>query len=48
MNHDIVDVISKIVIAAMGPTGPGKSSFVNNLSQDESIKVGHSLHSGES
>ena len=38
----------KIVIAVMGPTGSGKSSFIQNLTQDKTIKVGHGLESSQS
>ncbi|KAJ9496628.1 hypothetical protein H2202_008001 [Exophiala xenobiotica] len=34
-----------VVIAVMGPTGSGKSSFIRNLTQDETIEVGHDLSS---
>ncbi|KAK5200137.1 hypothetical protein LTR99_004935 [Exophiala xenobiotica] len=34
-----------VVIAVMGPTGTGKSSFIRNLTQNKSIKVGHDLSS---
>jgi hypothetical protein len=35
------------VIAVMGPTGAGKSTFIQKASGEEHIIVGHSLYSGE-
>jgi putative ribosome biogenesis GTPase RsgA len=35
-----------VVVAVMGLTGVGKSSFVKNVTGREDIKVGHSLDSG--
>lgn len=37
----------KITIAVMGPTGSGKSSFIRNLTKNQSIEVGHGLHSSK-
>jgi ABC-type hemin transport system ATPase subunit len=37
-----------IVIAVMGMTGAGKSSFISRVTGDESVKVGNKLHSGKS
>jgi len=35
-----------VVIAVMGPTGAGKSSFVRAATGDNSVDVGHTLQSG--
>ena len=35
------------VIAVMGVTGAGKSTFVNFATRDSSAKIGHSLQSGK-
>jgi ABC-type hemin transport system ATPase subunit len=35
-----------VVIAVMGPTGAGKSYFVQAATGDNSIEVGHTLQSG--
>lgn len=35
------------LIAVMGVTGTGKSSFIRLVTGDESIKVGETLESGE-
>jgi len=34
-----------VMVAIMGPTGTGKSSFINLLTNDENIRVGHSTES---
>jgi ABC-type proline/glycine betaine transport system ATPase subunit len=36
-----------IVIAVMGMTGAGKSSFIRRITRDQSIRVGDTLHSGK-
>lgn len=36
------------VVAVMGPTGAGKSTFVHAVTGDKSIQVGHGLASGQS
>lgn len=33
------------IIAIMGPTGTGKSSFIRQLTGDKSVKIGHSVES---
>jgi GTPase SAR1 family protein len=38
---------SPIVIAVMGLTGAGKSSFIRRITGDQSIRVGDRLHSGK-
>jgi putative ribosome biogenesis GTPase RsgA len=35
-----------VVIAVMGLTGVGKSTFIKNITGREDIKVGHTLESG--
>lgn len=35
------------IIAVMGATGSGKSSFIKTVTEDEGIVIGHSLISGE-
>jgi predicted GTPase len=35
-----------IIIALMGETGSGKSSFIQRVTGSDSVKIGHSLHSG--
>jgi ABC-type sugar transport system ATPase subunit len=37
----------EVVIAVMGMTGAGKSSFIRRITGDQSIKVGDTLHSGK-
>jgi ABC-type branched-subunit amino acid transport system ATPase component len=37
-----------IVIAVMGVTGAGKSSFVATVTGQKDIRVGHDLYSGKS
>jgi ABC-type hemin transport system ATPase subunit len=37
-----------IIIAVMGMTGAGKSTFIRRITGDQSIKVGHKLSSGKS
>ncbi|OBZ72263.1 GTP-binding protein A [Grifola frondosa] len=36
---------SDIIIAVMGPTGTGKSSFIKSVTGDETIQIGSSLNS---
>jgi putative ribosome biogenesis GTPase RsgA len=36
-----------VVIAVIGPTGVGKSSFIKTLTGNEDIVIGHGLTSGE-
>lgn len=36
-----------VVIAAMGVTGAGKSTFVSLLSSDNDVEIGHGLKSSE-
>jgi ABC-type hemin transport system ATPase subunit len=36
-----------VIIAAMGVTGAGKSTFVSLLSPDEDVEIGHDLKSSE-
>lgn len=38
---------SSIVIAVMGPTGTGKSSFIKRLTGAPNIVIGHSIASGQ-
>lgn len=38
---------SSSVLAVMGVTGAGKSSFIKLVTGDDSVKVGHSQISGE-
>ena len=35
------------IIAVMGATGAGKSSFIKMVTEDEGVVVGHGLTSGE-
>jgi putative ribosome biogenesis GTPase RsgA len=38
---------SDVVIAVMGMTGAGKSSFIRRMTGNKSIKVGETLQSGK-
>ena len=44
-SHDDNEV--DVVIAVMGMTGSGKSSFIQRVSQKQSTAVGHGLESGK-
>lgn len=35
-----------MIIALMGETGSGKSSFIQNVTGSKSVKIGHGLESG--
>lgn len=35
------------IIAVMGATGAGKSSFIKMVTEDEGVVIGHGLTSGE-
>ena len=39
---------NKTIVALMGATGTGKSTFVNLITGKEDAKVAHGLHSGTS
>jgi predicted GTPase len=36
----------EIIIAVMGETGSGKSSFIQRVTRSDSVKIGHGLESG--
>lgn len=37
----------EVLIAVMGVTGAGKSSFVKLITGNPNVRVGHSLHAGK-
>jgi GTPase Era involved in 16S rRNA processing len=37
----------EVVIAIMGVTGSGKSTFINNITKNKAVYVGHGLESGK-
>ena len=36
----------EVVVAVMGVTGAGKSSFIQDVTGDQNIRIGHDLESG--
>jgi ABC-type proline/glycine betaine transport system ATPase subunit len=37
---------NEVVVAVMGVTGSGKSTFIRNVTENKAISVGHGLESG--
>jgi ABC-type proline/glycine betaine transport system ATPase subunit len=37
---------NEVVVAVMGVTGSGKSTFIRNVAENKAIYVGHGLDSG--
>ena len=46
-SHEEVVIDEDIVIAVVGVTGSGKSTFIKQLTQDESTQIGDGMGSGE-
>jgi len=45
-HQDQITMDTDVVIAVMGLTGVGKSSFIKNVTGREDIHIGHGLTSG--